>query len=139
MKEVTQTKTESTQTKTELKRVMKEMANRFIDTKLDDIPPEEWARSLRHYLEGALELKTTQASVGCLRITVECRTLEILEHLWDDYCSGHLNEVVEERLLTDEIKMRFRVESVKLTTTILQEDYLACKQFLEGTFLFLLL
>ena len=41
-----------------------------------------------------------------------------------------LNAVAEERLLTDDIKKRFDVESVKLETTILEKDYLACKLFL---------
>jgi len=131
IKEVTQTKAESTQSKADLKRVIREMAICFIDTTFDDIPPEEWPRSLRYYLEGVLAVKTKRASVGCLRITLECGSLEILERLWDDYCSGHLNKVAQERLLTDDIKRRFRVESVKLTTTILQQDYLACKLFLK--------
>ena len=61
---------------------------------------------------------------------MECSTLEILERLWEDYCCGHLNAVAEERLLTDDIKKRFDVESVKLETTILEKDYLACKLFL---------
>ena len=61
---------------------------------------------------------------------MECRTFEILEGLCEDYCSGHLNAVAEERLLTDDIKKRFDVESVKLETAILDNDYLACKLFL---------
>ena len=81
------------------------------------------------------QLKVKGAVEGSLRITVECPTLEILEGLWEDYCSGHLNAVAEEYLLTDDIKRRFHVESVKLKTRILEEDYLVCKHFLKGNLL----
>ena len=59
-----------------------------------------------------------------------CHNLVMLERLWHDFCSGHLNAVAGNCLLTDDIKRRFHVESVNLQTTILEEDYLACKKFL---------
>ena len=65
-----------------------------------------------------------------LRFSVECRDLESLECLWSDYCSGRLNWMAEKCLLTDDIKERFQVESVNLETSILEEDYLACKEHL---------
>ena len=34
--------------------------------------------------------------------------------------------------MTDDIKRRFHVESVNLATTIQEEDYLACKEFLSS-------
>ena len=83
-----------------------------------------------------------------MRIAVECSSVEILERLWNDYCSGYLNVVAEKCLVTDDIKERFQVERVNLQTTILEEDYLACKEFLlaktrklncleDGSFLFM--
>ena len=65
-----------------------------------------------------------------LRFSVECRDLESLECLWSNYCSGRLNWMAEKCLLTDDIKERFHVESVTLETSILEEDYLACKEHL---------
>ncbi len=65
-----------------------------------------------------------------LRIAVECHNLESLERLWEDYHSGRLNAIAEKRLV---IKSRFHVKSVNLTTTILEEDYLACKEFFTNT------
>lgn len=112
--------------------LMKEMAMQFFDTMAAGIPNEEKPKCLYYYLEGVRHLKVKQAFEGSLRITVECPTLEILDQLWEDYSSGNLNAVVEEYLLTDDIKRRFHVESVRLNTTILDEDYLACKQFLTG-------
>ena len=114
-------------------RVMKEMARRFLEKKGDEIALKEWSKSLHYYIKGMLDLKETKASEGSLRISVECRTLPILERLWEDYRCGHLNEVAEKRLLTDDIKEKFYVESVKLETIILEEDYLACKLFLMDT------
>ena len=116
--------------------VMKEMARHFIDTKLDRLSAKEMPQSFHYYLEGVHDVIVRDVKEGSLRITVECRTLEILERLWEDYCSGHLNAVAEECLLTDDIKRRFYVKSLKLKTTILKEDYLACKLFLTGIFIF---
>lgn len=119
----------------DLKGLMREMAKEFIDTMADKIPAESIPVGLFCYLEGVRQLKVKGAVEGSLRITVECHTLEILEGLWEDYCSGHLNAVAEEYLLTDDIKRRFHVESVKLKTRILEEDYLVCKHFLKGNLL----
>ena len=112
--------------------LMKEMASQFFDTMAADIPNKEKAKCLFYYLEGVRQVKVKEAIEGSLRITVECRSIEILEDLWRDYCSGHLNSIAEEYLLTDDIKRRLHVEFVKLKTTILQKDYLVCKQFLKG-------
>jgi len=76
---------------------------------------------------------------GSLIMTVHCRTLEILERLWEDYCSGNLDTLAEECFLTDETtktkeemgeKSDDDVDTVGLETTILKEDYLRCKKFL---------
>ena len=112
--------------------IMLEMPKRFMETHAAKNPVENYSLSLYWYLQGCLDVKVLAANEGSLRITVECSTLQILERLWEDYCSGHLNAVAEERLLTDDIKRRFDVESVKLKTTILEEYYLACKLCLSG-------
>jgi len=110
--------------------IMKEMTKCFLETHASQVPVENYPLCLDYYLKGALDLIVREAIEGSLLITVECRTLDILERLWGDYCSGHLNAQAEERLLTDDIKKRFDVESVKLETTILEKDYLACRLFL---------
>lgn len=71
-------------------------------------------------------------SEDSLRIAVKCLTVESLEHLWQDYHSGHLNRVAEELLVTDDIKKRYDVESIKLKTSISEADYLACKEYLSN-------
>ena len=68
---------------------------------------------------------------GKMRIAVECRNLKSLESLWQDYRSGHLNTVAEKLFVTDDIKERFGVESINIETTILEQDYLVCKEYLR--------
>lgn len=101
-----------------------------METHAEHVSVENYSLCLHHYLNGVLDVVVREAIEGSLHITVECRALDILEGLWEDYCCGHLNAVAEERLLTEDIKKRFDVESVRLETTILETDYLACKLFL---------
>ena len=92
-----------------------------------------------YYLTENLDLELSDKKPGSLILTVHCRTLEILERLWEDYCSGHLDEVVEECFHTDETtdtkeemgeKCEAGVDTISLETTISREDYLRCKKFL---------
>ena len=112
------------------RQVMSEICQNFFESMAKEIPSEHIPHCLLCYLQSNLEVKVKEATEGSLRITVQCYTLEILERLWEDYTSGHLNAVAEECLLTDDIKRRFDVVSVKLKTIIFEEDYLACKSSL---------
>ena len=112
--------------------IMCEMTKCFLERHAAQIPSENYSQCLDYYLKGVLDLIIREAGEGSLRIIVECRTLEILERLWEDYSTGHLNAVAEECLLRDDIKKKYDVESIKLETTILREDYLACKLTLTG-------
>ena len=88
---------------------------------------------LPHYLRHVTvtqDSEPTKERDNSVRFSVECRDLESLECLWSDYQSGRLNLLAEKCLLTDDIKKRFHVESVTLETSILEEDYLACKEHL---------
>lgn len=79
------------------------------------------------YLRGRLSLVIEGLQNSSIKITVKCRTLEILEGLWYDYCTDHLNAVAEKCLITEKVKDELGMETIKLATTILEEDYLACK------------
>ncbi|CAH3027125.1 unnamed protein product, partial [Porites evermanni] len=71
---------------------------------------------------------------GSLIITVQCPTLESLASLWNGYCSGYLNDVVESFLVTDELKRKLGLNNVRLKTTIEGENYLICKKaFMENS------
>ena len=96
-------------------------------------------RQFCYYLRENLDLELSEKKTDNLILTVHCRTLEILERLWEDYCSGHLDEVAEECFLADEVaqteeergeKREVDVDTISLETTISKEDYLRCKKFL---------
>ena len=73
----------------------------------------------------------TGVSTGSLLITVRCDSLQILERLWKDYCSGFLGEVIQRSFVTEEILTELSLADLKLKTTILEEEYKACKAYLE--------
>ena len=71
---------------------------------------------------------------GSLIITVQCPSLESLESLWNGYCSGYLNDIVERFLVTDELKRKLGIDDVRLKTTIEEQNYLVCKKaFMENS------
>lgn len=63
-------------------------------------------------------------------IAVKCSSVDILEELWKDYKSGHLNEVAEEILITTQVLEKLCLADVKLKTIINEEHYKQCKDFL---------
>jgi len=82
------------------------------------------------HVEKVYEVALMSANVGSLEIVLHCPTLKRLEHLWSDYLSGHLNEVAEKFLITDEIKRMLKLETIRLKTTIEEENYLKCRKAL---------
>ena len=89
------------------------------------------------YLVGKLCLRNVTFERSSIKTTVKCCSLEILEGLWNDYCSGRLNAVAEKCLITEKVKDELDMETIQLATTMLEEDYLACKLSLmeiSGTF-----
>ena len=90
---------------------------------------------LSQYLESKLNLIVGSHRIGSLdlRITVECRSLEILKELWEDYCSGHLNQIAKEVLVTVDALEKLGVTDVKLKTFISEEEYEKGKQILKDS------
>ena len=121
----------------------KEEVNRYMQKKVEEVSKKfdlssfEGLHDFHVYLVGVRHLMDVSFDKGSIKITAKCRTLEILEQLWDDYCSGHLNAVAEECLITEKVKNELDMETITLTATILEENYLACKLSLteiSGTF-----
>ena len=114
----------------------REKVNRYMRMKVIaatekfDLSSYEGLHDLHKYLVGERHLMDVSFDKGSIKVTVKCRTLEILERLWEDYRSGHLNAVAEECLITEKVKDELDMKTITLTTTILEEDYLACKQSL---------
>lgn len=90
---------------------------------------QEQRNDFLQYLREFRKLLIVGARLGSLIITVRCTSLQILDELWEDYCSGHLNEMAQIFLVTDEILKDLGLKEAKLTTTILEEDYRACRQY----------
>ena len=99
---------------------------------LSSLPVDSSVARLTEYIEKAYEVAVMMVKSGSLIITVQCLTLESLESLWNDYCCGHLNVIVERFLVTYEIKRKLGVDNVRLKTTIEKENYLICKKAFTG-------
>ena len=95
---------------------------------VDPSKPEDLNGFLQ-YLRDVREVLVVDTQEGSLIIILECSSLEILDGLWEDYCSGHLNEMAQKYLVTDEILEEFGLVAVKLMTTILVEEYTACREY----------
>ena len=66
--------------------------------------------------------------LGSLLITLKINSLQILENLWNVYCSGYLGEKVQSCLATDYVLNKLNLRELQLETTILKEDYEACRR-----------
>ena len=64
-------------------------------------------------------------------LTVSCSSLEVLEALWKEYRTGHLNKVFQASLVTAEVLKKADLSEAKLRTIISEEDYLSYKDFLN--------
>ena len=70
------------------------------------------------YLKRKLGVVVQGFRQGSLIIIVSCCSLEVLEALWKDYRRGHLNEVVQDTLVTAEVLKELNLSEVKLKTII---------------------
>ena len=82
---------------------------------------------LLEYLKTKLGVVVQGFRQGSLIITVSCSSLEVLEALWKDYRRGHLSEVVQDTLVTDEVLKELNLSEVKLKTIISEDEYMLCK------------
>ena len=103
-------------------------ASKYLTT-IDPSRPED-LNGLVYYLEKVRKILIVDTQSGSLIITVECRSLEMLDELWYDYCNGFLNKMAQKFLVTNEVLNELGVIEVKVTTTILEEDYKACREYL---------
>ena len=85
---------------------------------------------LIEYIKKTHNVALESVGLGSLEITFWCTSLESLESLWSDYHSGHLNDIAERYLVTDDIKKKLNLESVRLKTIIENENYRICKRIL---------
>ena len=98
--------------------------------KVDLSTPEEFNGFVR-YIEKVRKALIVDVTTGSLIVKVECSSLEILEGLWEDYCTGYLNRMALKFLVTEEILDEFALDEVKLKTFIKKEEYRACQDRLS--------
>ena len=113
--------------------IVKDLEHRVhVYQKYHDVSTPDSIRAFTEYLEKAFNVATLMVESGSLIITVQCPNLESLESLWNDYQSGHLNDIAETFLVTDELKRKLGMDNIRLKTTIEEENYLICKMaFME--------
>ena len=85
------------------------------------------------YLRCKLHLLVRNNEVGSWHITVECSSLQVLEGLWEDYRSGHLNSVAQEKLITPQVLAKLGLTELKLETFISEDQYQKGKKLLEAS------
>ena len=95
---------------------------------VDPSKPEELNGYLK-YMKEVPKVLVLDTHQGSLIVTVECRTLQILDELWEDFCTGHLNEMAQQFLVTEDILKAFGLIEVKLMTTIGEEEYRSCREY----------
>ena len=87
----------------------------------------------RQYLWRRLHLLVRGDRVGSWHITVECSSLQVLEGLWEDYRSGHLNSVAQEILITQPVLEKLGLTELKLKTFISEDQYEKGKKLLDAS------
>ena len=115
-----------------LKAFEKEVFLLIVRNYLQTTPPQSTEEHSR-FMEYAKEMRLiiTGVSEGSSMITVKCESLMILEELWTDYSSGHLDEVVQNCFVTEKILKELNLAELRLKTTIDVEEYNACKTFFK--------
>ena len=94
---------------------------------------KESAGLFLQYLMGNLRLVLRNKVVKSWHITVECSSLQVLEGLWEDYRSGHLNSVAQEMLITQQVLEKLGLTELKLRTFISEDQYERGKKLLEAS------
>ena len=85
------------------------------------------------YLSYKLHLLVRNDEVGSWHITVECSSLQVLEGLWEDYRSGHLNSVAQVMLITPQVLKKIGRTELKLKTFISEDQCEKGKKLLQAS------
>ena len=91
---------------------------------------EQAMKSLTNHLISVYWVHLRTVGLGSIFISLECPTLDSLEHIWSDYLAGHLHMLIKRYLVPDEVKEKLKLEGNILKTTIEEQNYLNCKKAL---------
>ena len=116
----------------EQEKIIHEILTRQIQayTKYRRVSTQDGVSALCEHIQDAYNLALRSVGVGSLEIKFQCTSLESIESLWSDYQSGHLNDIAERYLVTDDVKEKLNLKNVRLETTIEEENYRICKEIL---------
>lgn len=106
--------------------ILSSIASKYLQV-LNPSTSEEFNGFLQ-YMEKVRKVIIVDVKTGSLIVMVECSSLQVLDELWEDYNTGHLSEIVQKCLVTQEILEEFALAEVKITTTINEEEYRACRE-----------
>lgn len=106
--------------------IMNDIAKRYLQT--ENPSNREELDKFVAYMEKVRQVIVVDVSTGSLIFTLGCGSVQILDELWEDYSTGHLNEVAQLYLVTNDILKEFGLSSLKLTSSIKEEDYTVCRQ-----------
>ena len=115
---------------------MEKMVGDFLKNQGRDLsssPFPDLMQRLSVVIEQSFKCAVLIFATGSLIMIVQCPTLESLESLWNGYCSGYLNDIIESFLVTDELNRKLGMDNVRLKTTIEEENYSICKKALMET------
>ncbi|XP_015757180.1 PREDICTED: uncharacterized protein LOC107336623 isoform X2 [Acropora digitifera] len=114
-----------------MEKILTQVVETYVEcNKLSQGNLKEDLKSFTDHIENVYWVNLVTVGEGSVIIILDCPTLDSLEHLWNDYLAGHLYNLAERYLVTSEMKKKFDLETVSLKTTILEEDYLNCKEAL---------
>ena len=106
--------------------ILNAIASKYLQS-LNPSTPDEFNDFIQ-YMEKVRKVVIVDVKTGSLIVTVECSSLKIIDELWEDYRTGHLNEMAQKFLATEEILVEFGLAELKITTTIKEEEYKACRE-----------
>ena len=105
--------------------ILNVIADKYLNI-LDPSTPEEF-NGFINYMEKVRKVVAVDARTRSVIITAECSSLEILDELWKAHCTGSLNKMAQS-LVTEDVLKRIGLTEVKLVTTIVEEEYEACRE-----------
>ena len=116
---------EATGARESAQEVLKFIADSYV-RKMEPSSQEVFNDFMR-YMEQVRQVVVTDVKTGSIIITVTCNSLEILDGLWIALCTGTLNKMAQS-LVTKDVLKTFGLTEMKLITTIVEEDYKACRE-----------
>ena len=110
--------------------VLNLVAYKYLQT-TDASKPEDLNDFVR-YLVHVRKVAIVDVQPGSLIITVECSSLQKLNELWHDYCTGYVSKMAQKFLLTKDVLNELGLSKVKFSTSLPREKYRACHEQLQA-------